>query len=68
MRRWCSSRRRGDVLDATQQAAFESYVEGGGGYLGIHAAADTEYDWPWYGQLVGAYFKSHPAIQQAPRS
>ena len=55
----------GDVLDATQQAAFESYVEGGGGYLGIHAAADTKYDWPWYGQLVGAYFKSHPAIQQA---
>jgi glucose/arabinose dehydrogenase/PKD repeat protein/type 1 glutamine amidotransferase len=55
----------GDVLDAAQQAAFESYVEGGGGYLGIHAAADTEYDWPWYGQLVGAYFKSHPAIQAA---
>ena len=55
----------GDVLDATQQAAFESYVNGGGGYLGIHAAADTEYDWPWYGQLVGAWFKSHPAIQAA---
>ena len=37
----------------------------GGGYAGVHAAADTEYDWPWYGELVGAYFKSHPAIQQA---
>ena len=30
-----------------------------------HSAADTEYDWPFYGQLVGAYFKQHPAIQQA---
>jgi hypothetical protein len=30
----------------------------------VHAAADTEYDWPFYGQLVGAYFASHPAIQQ----
>ena len=28
--------------------------------MGIHAASDTEYDWPWYGQLVGAYFDSHP--------
>ncbi|GAB1510065.1 ThuA domain-containing protein [Actinophytocola sp. KF-1] len=55
----------GDVLNATQQAAFESYVRGGGGYVGIHSAADTEYDWPFYGQLVGAYFASHPAIQQA---
>ncbi|HKS38778.1 MAG TPA: ThuA domain-containing protein, partial [Verrucomicrobiae bacterium] len=55
----------GDVLDATQQAAFERYIRGGGGYVGIHSASDTEYAWPWYGQLVGAYFQSHPAIQQA---
>ncbi|MFF2521296.1 ThuA domain-containing protein [Streptomyces liangshanensis] len=55
----------GDVLNATQQAAFQSYVDGGGGYLGIHAAADTEYDWPQYEQIAGAWFKSHPAIQQA---
>ena len=50
----------GNVLDAEQQAAFERYIQAGGGYLGIHSAADTEYDWPWYGQLVGAYFESHP--------
>lgn len=50
----------GDVLDATQQAAMESFVRAGGGYLGVHSAADTEYDWPWYGQLVGAWFQSHP--------
>ncbi|WSV51731.1 ThuA domain-containing protein [Streptomyces decoyicus] len=55
----------GDVLDDTQQKAFEGYVADGGGYLGIHAAADTEYDWPFYGGLVGAYFQSHPAVQPA---
>ncbi|GAA1295455.1 hypothetical protein Psi02_78580 [Planotetraspora silvatica] len=55
----------GDVLNDTQQTAFTNYINGGGGYVGIHAAADTEYDWPYYGQLVGAWFKSHPAIQQA---
>jgi cytochrome c len=55
----------GDILDANQQAAFERYIRGGRGYVGIHSASDTEYSWPWYGNLVGAYFKSHPAIQQA---
>lgn len=55
----------GDVLDAAQQIAFEQYIQGGGGYVGIHAASDTEYAWNWYGDLVGAHFESHPAIQQA---
>jgi type 1 glutamine amidotransferase len=60
---WLST--TGDVLNATQQTAFESYIRGGGGYVGVHAASDTEYDWAWYGGLVGAYFASHPANQQA---
>ena len=51
----------GDPLNDTQQAAFERYIQGGGGYVGIHAAADTEYTWTWYGKLVGAYFRNHPA-------
>ncbi|MEU4745127.1 ThuA domain-containing protein [Actinosynnema sp. NPDC023658] len=55
----------GDVLDANQQTAFESYIRGGGGYVGVHSASDTEYDWPFYGELVGAWFAQHPAIQQA---
>ncbi|MFF0311189.1 ThuA domain-containing protein [Streptosporangium sp. NPDC004379] len=55
----------GDVLNATQQTALQSYVDGGGGYVGVHSAADTEYDWPYYGQLVGAWFNNHPAIQRA---
>ncbi|WP_249416661.1 ThuA domain-containing protein [Streptomyces sp. TS71-3] len=55
----------GDVLDDTQQNAFQAYVENGGGYVGVHAAADTEYDWPFYGALMGAWFQGHPAPQQA---
>ncbi|WP_139984529.1 ThuA domain-containing protein [Nocardioides litoris] len=50
----------GDVLNETQQGAFERYIKAGGGYAGIHAASDTEYSWPWYGNLVGSYFNNHP--------
>ena len=49
-----------NVLDAKQEAAFERYIQSGGGYVGVHAAADTEYDWGWYTKLVGAQFESHP--------
>ncbi|MBC7272904.1 MAG: ThuA domain-containing protein, partial [Streptomyces sp.] len=55
----------GDVLNPSQQRAFEGYIRKGGGYVGIHAAADTEYDWAFYGGLAGAYFQSHPQIQPA---
>ncbi|MHA7830763.1 MAG: ThuA domain-containing protein [Flagellimonas sp.] len=51
----------GNVLNASEEAAFERYIQAGGGYVGIHAAADTEYDWGWYNKLVGAQFLSHPA-------
>jgi uncharacterized protein len=55
----------GDILNDEQQKAFEGYIHSGGGFVGIHAATDTEYGWPWYGDLVGAYFKSHPKQQEA---
>lgn len=55
----------GDVLNLQQQNAFENFINTGGSYFGIHAATDTEYDWPWYGKLAGAYFKSHPKIAKA---
>ena len=55
----------GDILNEEQQAAFERFIAKGRGFVGIHAAADTEYDWPWYGRLVGGYFKSHPPVQPA---
>ncbi len=55
----------GTVLNDDEKAAFMRYIENGGGFVGVHSATDTEYDWPWYGQLVGAYFQDHPDIQQA---
>lgn len=55
----------GDVLDDTQQAAFERFIRAGGGFVGVHSATDTEYDWPFYGRLIAAYFKNHPAVQPA---
>lgn len=55
----------GDILNDEQQKVFEGYIRAGGGYAGVHAAADTEHTWPWYGDLVGAYFKTHPEIQPA---
>jgi type 1 glutamine amidotransferase len=54
-----------DILDPGQRSAFEAYIRGGGGFVGVHGAADTEYSWPFYGGLVGAYFESHPAVQAA---
>jgi type 1 glutamine amidotransferase len=55
----------GDLLDPGQQATLERYLQGGGGWVGVHGAADAEYDWPWYGGLVGAWFRRHPAVQPA---
>lgn len=55
----------GDILDEAQQQAFEGFIRAGGGFAGIHAAADTEHSWPWYGKLIGAYFKTHPHIQES---
>lgn len=52
----------GDVLDEAQQGALARYVTAGGGFVGVHAAADTEHDWPWYGDLVGARFVNHPEV------
>ncbi len=50
----------GDILGAQEEAAFARYIGQGGSFVGVHAASDTEYEWPWYGGLVGAYFASHP--------
>lgn len=55
----------GNILSEQQKGAFKAYVNQGGGFVGIHAATDTEYNWPWYNQLVGAYFSSHPEVQEA---
>lgn len=55
----------GNVLDDKGQEAFQKYIQSGGGFVGIHSATDTEYDWPWFNKLVGAQFKSHPEQQNA---
>ena len=55
----------GDVLDHYQHADFERFIQSGGGFVGVHAASDMEYEWPWYNKLVGAYFKGHPKVQEA---
>jgi type 1 glutamine amidotransferase len=54
-----------EVLDDAGRRAFERYIRAGGGWVGVHAAAASEYGWSWYGQLLGAYFLGHPAIQPA---
>lgn len=55
----------GDVLATPEKAAFEKFMKQGKGMVGIHAAADFEYDWPFYGNLLGAWFKNHPPAQEA---
>ncbi|MBR9998453.1 MAG: ThuA domain-containing protein [Cyclobacteriaceae bacterium] len=55
----------GDLFDEKQQQVLVNYIRNGGGYVGIHASTDAEYDWPWYGQMAGGYFKSHPKQQNA---
>lgn len=55
----------GDVLNDEQQAAMERFIKSGKGFVGIHAAADTEYDWEWYTKLVGRMFRTHPKIEAA---
>ncbi len=54
-----------NVLNPEQQVAFERYIQSGGGFVGVHAAADTEYDWGWYGRLTGGYFYDHPGINDS---
>jgi cytochrome c len=55
----------GHILEAPQQEAMQRFIEAGGGFVGVHSATDTEYDWAWYGGLVGTYFGGHPQIQKA---
>jgi type 1 glutamine amidotransferase len=54
------------ILDAAGKAAFKDYINKGGGFVGIHSAADCEYFWPWYHDLLGATFKSHGVSSTAP--
>ena len=55
----------GDILNENQEKAFETFIHNGGSFMGVHSATDTEYEWAWYGKLVGAYFLSHPKQSNA---
>src|SRR6476661_2472036 len=55
----------GDIFDSAQQKVMERFIQSGRGYVGIHSASDTEYDWDWYDKLVGRMFHIHPTIQTA---
>ena len=52
------------AFDGAQKDAIAAFVSNGGGYIGVHSASDTLYDWPEYGRIVGAYFKEHPWVQE----
>ena len=54
-----------DIFNDDEEKIMEDFIKKGGGFVGIHSATDTEYDWKWYGKLVGGYFKNHPKIQKA---
>jgi uncharacterized protein len=55
----------GDIFDTAQQKVMERFIQSGKGFVGIHSASDTEYDWDWYTKMVGRMFYIHPAIQTA---
>src|SRR3954454_4562281 len=55
----------GVLTNATQQSALQNFIRAGGGWVGIHAAADTLYNWPWYGGLVGSYLSNHSGVVSA---
>lgn len=55
----------GDIFDSAQQKVMERFIESGKGYVGVHSASDTEYDWDWYTKMVGRMFRIHPAVQTA---
>ncbi|HYV55877.1 MAG TPA: ThuA domain-containing protein [Chitinophagaceae bacterium] len=55
----------GDIFDSAQQKVMERFIQSGKGFVGIHSASDTEYDWDWYTKLVGRMFHIHPMIQTA---
>ena len=55
----------GNIFDSAQQKVMERFIQSGKGFVGIHSASDTEYEWEWYSKLVGRMFHLHPANQTA---
>ncbi|MGJ8761408.1 MAG: ThuA domain-containing protein [Polaribacter sp.] len=55
----------GNILEEKQKKAFQKYINNGNGFVGIHAASDTEKEWTWFTNMIGATFKIHPKVQNA---
>ena len=51
-----------EILTDVEQKVMESFIKSGKGFVGVHPAADTEYNWQWYGKGVGAYYRNHPEV------
>src|SRR5947209_4398277 len=47
-------------MNDPQKQALIDFVRAGGGFIGVHSATDTFYEWPEYGKLIGGYFDQHP--------
>jgi type 1 glutamine amidotransferase len=55
----------GDLFDENQKKALKIYMANGNGFVGVHAASNTEMEWPWFTEMIGATFKDHPKVQNA---
>jgi type 1 glutamine amidotransferase len=56
-----------DMDDSQKTDMISAIKEDGKGFIGIHAALDTNYKWPEYGEMIGGYFDQHPWMTfQAP--
>ena len=47
-------------FQGARRDALQAFVHRGGGVVGIHAASDSHYNWPWYQQMIGGHFARHP--------
>jgi len=55
----------GKILGEKQELALQDFMKKGKGFVGVHSATDCEFNWPWYIEMVGAHFDSHPSQQTA---
>jgi type 1 glutamine amidotransferase len=55
----------GVIFDDEGRVAFQKFIRDGGGFVGVHGASTTEYDWAWFGKMIGNHFDDHPKIQKA---
>ena len=55
----------GDIFNDNQKKALKTYMANGNGFVGIHAASNTEMEWSWFTEMIGATFRDHPKVQNA---